>query len=165
MVAKGSNPETGAKLESKEAQNAIVAQPEKAQDLQGLLDVISLMDKVTENMQENPSENWSGAGSAQGGSQQGDRKQSVRAIAIANLPEEQQLRKELSRYIQKEIKSLRKEIRKKAFRASKPGSAYQLNELYKKMRRLNALLSELMEASFEVVKRLCIRVFIDKQTL
>lgn len=163
MPTKGSNPEKGShKIESSEAKNLVVAQPDK---FQGLLDTISLMDKVSETMGEDRSGDMGGGGGGQGSGQQGDQGQSARAQAIANLPNDEQMRKELSHYIQKEIKVLRKQIRRKTFRISKPGSAHQLNELYSKMRRLNTLLGELMEASVEVLKRLCIRVFIDKQSL
>ena len=75
------------------------------------------------------------------------------------------MQRELGRYIRKEIKTLRKEVRRQAFRASKPGAAHQLNQLYSKIRRLNTLLSELMEASVDVLKRVFIRVFIDKQSI
>ena len=164
MAKQGSNVEKGSSLsESNESANLVVTQPDK---FQGLLETISLMDKVSERMGEDRSGDLGGGGGGQAGSQQGDDgQQSARAQAIANLPDEYEMRKQLGKYIQKEIKVLRKEIRKKTLRVSARGSAHQLNELYSKMRRLNTLLSELMEASVEVLKRLCIRVFIDKQSI
>ena len=142
----------------------LVTQPEKMQGLDGLLETISLMDKISENMGEDRSGDMGGGGT-QGSAKKKDDTVSVRASALANLPDTPEMRKHLSGYIQKEIKSLRKEVRKKTFRASKPGSAYQINELYKKIRRLNSLLSELMETSVDALKRLFIKVFIDKQVL
>lgn len=149
--------------ESAEAKHLVVTQPEK---FQGLLDTISLMDKVSERIGEDNSGDMGGTGGgSQGGRGDDDDAKSVRAEAIANMPDTPEIRQQLSAYIQKEIKSLRKQVRKQAFRASKPGSAHKLNELYAKIRRLNNLLSELMEASVDVIKRIFIRVFIDKQSI
>ncbi|MCA9370942.1 MAG: hypothetical protein KC680_03205 [Candidatus Peregrinibacteria bacterium] len=161
----GSSPDKQAETnDSPETAHLVVTQPEK---FQGLLDTISLMDKVSERMGEDRSGDMGSSGSgAVGSSSQGDdNTQSARAQAIANLPELAVMRSDLSSYIQKEIKVLRKQVRRKAYRASKPGSAHQLNELYGKIRRLNSLLSELMEASVDVLKRIFIRVFIDRQSL
>ena len=156
------SPEKGTQhKESTEAKHLVVTQPEK---FQGLLDTITLMDKVSERIGEDNSGDITGGGN-QGGQGDDDNSQSVRAQAIANLPDTPEMRQQLSAYIQKEIKSLRKQVRKQAFRASKPGSAHKLNELYTKIRRLNNLLSELMEASVDVLKRIFIRVFIDKQSI
>lgn len=164
MSTKGTNPEVGSNIESGEVKNLVVTQPEK---FEGVLETIALMDKVSERMGEDRSGDLGGGGGGQAGSGQGDDdgQQSARAQAIANLPGDKQMRVELEHYIQKEIKGLRKQIRKKTIRMSKPGSAHQVNELYKKMRRLNNLLGELMDASVEVLKRLCIRIFIDKQSI
>lgn len=160
----GSTPEKQAThIESGENKNLVVTQPEK---FEGLLETISLMDKVSERIGEDTSGDLGGGGGTSG-SAQGDDDDglSLRARAIANMPDTPEMRRELGNYIQTEIKVLRKEVRKRAFRASKPGSAHQLNELYSKIRRLNSLLSELMEASVDVLKRLFIKVFIDKQSI
>ena len=163
-MAIGNSPEKQAShQESTEGRNLVVAQPEK---FEGLLETISLMDKVSERIGEDRSGDMGGGGTGtSAGTAQGDDSQSTRAQAIANLPQVPEMRKELGQYIQKEIKELRKEIRKKAFRASRPGSAHQLNELYGKIRRLNSLFAELMEASVDVLKRIFIKVFIDKQSI
>lgn len=161
----GVNPEKQAlQTEKKEGgTNLVVAQPEK---FEGLLETISLMDKISERMGEDKSGDLGGGGGTTGGTKgDDDDTVSARAQAIANLPDTPEMRKELSNYIQKEIKVLRKEVRRKAFRASKPGSAHKLNELYSKIRRLNSLLAELMETSVDVLKRIFIRVFIDKQSI
>lgn len=148
---------------SSEVAHLVVTQPDK---FQGLLDTISLMDKVSERMGEDKSGDMGGGGSGQSGQGDDDEDvQSTRARAIANIPNTPEIREQLSLYIQSEIKTLRKQVRKQAFRASKPGSAHQLNELYSRIRRLNSLLSELMEVSVDVLKRIFIRVFIDKQSI
>jgi hypothetical protein len=148
--------------ESKEGANLVVAQPEK---FEGLLETISLMDKVSERMGEDKSGDMGGGGGATGSKKGDDGTTSTRAQAIAAMPDTPQIRKELGNYIQKEIKVLRKQVRRKAFRAAKPGSAHQLNDLYSKIRRLNSLLAELMDTSVDILKRLFIRVFIDKQSI
>lgn len=157
-------PEKGkSHIESSPEKHLAVVQPEK---FQGLLDTIALLDKVSETMGDGVGENWSGGtgGAMVTSGSTGDQSaQSARAQAIAAIPDTPQMRRELGEYIQKEIKVLRKEVRKATFRMYKPGSAYALNELYGKIRRLNSLFAELMEASVDVLKRLFIKIFIDKQ--
>ena len=41
----------------------------------------------------------------------------------------------------------------------------EFNKFNKRIRRLNSLIAEILEASYEVLKRLFIRVFIDKQSV
>lgn len=164
MVGGSTSPEKGPKqIETADSKHLVVTQPEK---FEGLLETINLMDKVSETMGEDRSGDMGGAAAGSGG-QQGDDDDatSARAEAIANLPAEAMMKKEIGKYIQKEIKTMRKQVRRKAHRASKPGSAHQMNEMYSKIRRLNNLFSELMESSVEVVKRIFIRVFIDKQSI
>lgn len=163
MPSGAANPEKQAlQTESTEKIHLVVAQPEK---FEGLLETISLMDKVSERMGEDRSGDLGGGGGGQTSGKGDDDGTSTRAQAIAALPDTPQMRKELGQYIQKEIKDLRKQVRRKAFRASKPGSAHRLNELYSKIRRLNSLLAELLDTSVDVIKRLFIRVFIDKQSI
>lgn len=157
------SPEKGTThTESTPEKQLAVVQPEK---FQGLLDMIGSLE-MSESIGDTTSESWSGSSgksttATQSGAAQGE--QSARAQAIANIPDAPEMRKELGDYIQKEIKTLRKEVRRAAFRMYKPGSAHSLNELYSKIRRLNSLFAELMEASVDVLKRLFIRIFIDKQ--
>ncbi|MDP7069365.1 MAG: hypothetical protein QF815_02455 [Candidatus Peribacteraceae bacterium] len=161
-MASSPSPEKGnQQTESTETKNLVVTQPDK---FQGLLETITLMDKVSESMGEDKSGDLGGGGTG-GGSAQGDQSQSARAQAIANIPDTPEMREELAKYIQKEIKVLRKQVRKKTFKMSKPGAAHSRNELYSQIRRLNSLLAELIEASVEVLKRLFIRVFVDKQSI
>jgi len=148
--------------ESAETKHLVVTQPDK---FQGLLETISLMDKVSERLSEDNSGDMGGSGNAGNGQTKDDDSTSVRATAIKNIPNPQEMRKDLGVYIQKEIKTLRKIARKKSFHASKPGSAHQINDIYSKIRRLNTLLAELMETSVDAIKRLFIKVFIDKQSL
>lgn len=98
------------------------------------------------------------------GQQQGTHGPSPRDIAIANLPPLAIMQQKLTTHIRGEVRTLRREAHR-VTRVGKPGAAYHLNQLYARIRRLNALLSELLEASLDVLKRLFIRVFIDKQAL
>jgi hypothetical protein len=121
--------------------------------------------KVSEQMGEDRSGDMGGGG---GGAMQASGQQtsgtSARDLAIANLPAPEKMQKELAVYIRKEVKKLRKQANSVA-KLNRAGAPFQTNELYARMRRLNALFSDLMEASYEVLKRLFIRVFIDKQAI
>lgn len=140
-----------------------VAQPER---YQSLLDTIALIDKVTETMGEDRSGDMGGGGGmVRSGSKGDDTAVSVRTQALQNLPDAPEMRKQLQKYIHAEVKTLRKQVRRSVFRAAKPGSAHQMNQVYARMRRLNGLLAELMEASYEVLKRVFVRVFVDKQSV
>lgn len=139
----------------------IVSQPKK---LEGLLETLVLLDRVSEIVGEDRSGDMGGAGMGAG---QGDDDQTVsqREQAIANLPDAPVLQKHLRSHIEKEVKKLQKEVKYAARRASKPGSAYKINGLYARIRRLNALLADLLDASHEVLKRLYVKIFVDKQTV
>jgi hypothetical protein len=157
------SPESGNKMEAsvEKSHTLIVSQPKK---LEGLLETLVLIDKVSETLGEDRSGDMGGSG----GSTQGDDDQiqiSLRKKAIANLPDSPIMQKQLKAHIEKEVVRLQKEVKKAARRAAKPGSAYQMNNLYSRIRRLNALLSELLEASQDVLKRLYVKIFVDKQTV
>ncbi|MCF7844811.1 MAG: hypothetical protein K9M03_03215 [Kiritimatiellales bacterium] len=150
--------------ESKEHQSALVVeQPHK---LEGLLDTIMLLDKISDRVGEDRSGDLGGAGAvATGTGATTQTGQSARDQAIAAIPAETMIRKQLAKHIEKEVKTLRKEVRNATRRVSKPGSAHHLNDLYARIRRLNSLLATILEASYDVVKRLFVRVFIDKQPI
>lgn len=157
------SPESGNKMEAsvEKSPTLIVSQPKK---LEGLLETLVLIDKVSETLGEDRSGDMGGGG----GGAQGDDDQiqiSLRKKAIENLPDSPIMQKQLKAHIEKEVVKLQKEVKKAARRASKPGSAYQMNNLYSRIRRLNTLLSELLEASQDVLKRLYVKIFVDKQTV
>lgn len=135
-----------------------VAQPEK---LGNLLETIDLLNTVSERIGEDRSGDMGGGGAMQTSGSTGT---SARDHAIANLPTAQVMQRELQQHVEKEVKTLRREVRKLARRAGKPGNAYQLNKLYARIRRLNGILKELLESSIDTVKRLYIRIFVDKQS-
>lgn len=142
---------------------AVVVQPSRV-EFAGLLDGIS---KMSEHTGEDHSGDWSGAGGAvatTGGAQATQTGMSARDLAIANLPAPIVMQKELEKHILEEVKKLRRQAKTIA-RIGRPGAAYRLNQLYARIHRLNAMLSSLFDASVDVLKRLFIRVFIDKQTI
>ncbi|MBU0767043.1 hypothetical protein KKF55_04685 [Patescibacteria group bacterium] len=125
-----------------------------------------LLDKISDRMGEDRSGDLGGAGAGPAGTgataQAG---QSARDQAIAAIPAERLIRKQIAKHIEKEVKTLRKEVRRATHRASRPGTAHHLNDLYARIRRLNSLLATMLGASYDVAKRLFIRVFIDKQPI
>lgn len=142
----------------------IVVQPSKVQ-LTEFTDFLTGIGNIAETTG-GPANDGNGSGSgtsmqATGSSQAG---MSPRDLAIANLPIPIVMQKELQTHILAEVKKLRKQAKTIAA-MSRPGGAYKLNQLYARIRRLNALLSSLLDASVDVIKRLFIRIFIDKQNI
>ena len=139
-----------------------VLQPGKAEGLAML--VAEINELPSETTGEDRSGDWSGqtgtAMATTGGAQQ----TTARDQAIANLPAQTQMQKRLEAHIRAEVKELRKQTRL-IVRSRKPGSAYALAQLYAKIRHLNALLADLLEASYDVLKRLFVKVFVDKQAI
>ncbi len=89
---------------------------------------------------------------------------SARDLAIANLPAPQVMQKQLEQHIKEEVKKLRRQAKQVA-RVSGPGAAYHLTKIYARIRQFNSLLSALLEAGVEVIKRFFIRVFVDRQPI
>lgn len=162
-MATPASPETGKSLEAapEHKESLIVRQPDK---LQNVVELISLIDKVSERTGEDQSGDLGGSGGATGGQQQDDQQQSARQIAIANLPEPHMMQRQLEKHLHKEVKQLNKQV-KKLTKAGKAGNAHTINEMYARIRRLNSIIAELVEASYDVLKRLYIRVFVDKQNI
>jgi len=147
---------------SAEKQMLVVQQPEKIESLLSSLDDI---ESFSERIGEDRSGDMGGAGTGTGGTKGDDQAQvSIRDKAIANLPAEEVMQIEIQKHIKKEVKDLRRQVRK-VEHIRKPGAAQKLNEIYARIRRLNGLLSEILESSYEVVKRLFVRIFIDKQSI
>ncbi|OGJ56122.1 hypothetical protein A2706_02260 [Candidatus Peribacteria bacterium RIFCSPHIGHO2_01_FULL_51_35] len=145
-----------------DATKHIVSQPLKSEVIR-MLDTLNAIDSVPQRVSERTGEDISGdMGMAAGTAGAGQI--SPRDQAIANLPEPVLMQKQLEKHIQREVRRLTKEAARIS-RLQKPGAAFYLNELYARIRRLNALLHELWDASVEVVKRLFIRVFVDKQPI
>lgn len=156
------SPEKGLQAPSGSPEGAkAVLQPSKAEGLAML--VAEINELPSENMGEDRSGDWSGSGGAvqTGGATQ---QASARDQAIANVPSPAAMQRQLEAHIRAEVKELRKQTRF-IIRSRKPGSAYALAQIYAKIRHLNALLADLLEASYDVLKRLFVKVFIDKQAI
>jgi len=138
-----------------------VAQPQK---LESLLDTINLINTVSERIGESRSGDLGGGGGS-AAAQTGAQAQSWRDQALANLPAAPVMQQQLQKHIEQEIADLQREVQKTARKAARPGAAHKLNELYARIRRLNGLLQQLFETSVDILKRLYVRVFIDKQTV
>lgn len=157
------NAEGGGSLEQASAN---VSQPQKLPHLEGMMELLSEIDRISEKTGEDRSGDWSGTSPGAGAvaRSSGQTGMSPRDIAIAGIPAPAAMVKQLEAHVLSEVKELRKEIRT-VTKLKSPGGAYRLNELYTKLRRLHALLAELLEASYDVLKRLFIKVFIDKQPI
>lgn len=143
-----------------------VAQPQKLPHLEGMVTLLEEIDRISETMGEDRSGDWSGSGATGGGMMQagGQTGTSPRDQAIAALPMPNVMKRHLEAHIVREMKTLRRDIRR-ITRVRTPGAAYKLNELYTRLRRLHGLLHDILEASFEVLRRLFIKVFVDKQPI
>ena len=152
-------------MKSIETGKLIVRQPGKLQELTNLLETFeNLNARVSERTGEDRSGDLGGAGSGATAGQQGTQRTSARDLAIKNIPVAAIMKEKLTKHIHAEAKNLEK-LARRVSRSSAPGSAHKLNELYAKIRRLNSLIQEILEASIEVLKRLFIRVFIDQQPI
>ncbi len=165
MANAASSPEKGlTTIRSVETSKLVVKQPAKLAELTSLLETFeNLNARVSETTGEDRSGDMGGGGT--GGSTKGDDQAvSARDLAIKRIPRPEAMREKLQNHIRKEVHSLERKA-SAAARGSRPGSAHNLNEIYARIRRLNTLLAEILEASVELLKRLFIRVFIDKQSI
>ncbi len=159
-----SSPEKGLHTPSSALEGSkAVLQPSKAEGLAML--VAEINELPSETAGSGPTNDGPATGSGTTmtttGTQQGT---SARDHALANLPVPAQMQKKLEEHIRAEVKQLRKQT-KLIIRSRKPGSAYALAQMYAKIRHLNALLADLLEASYDVLKRLFVKVFIDRQQI
>lgn len=153
-------------LATVETAKLVVNQPQKLQELNLLLESFDALDRrVSERTGEDRSQDLGSAGSSAAGAAGQQTQASPRDVAIAAMPAEPAvLQRELASHINAEVRRLHT-LAKKVTRASRPGDAFRLNEIYARIRRLNALLAQVFEASMELLRRLFIRVFIDKQPI
>lgn len=146
-----------------------VVQPSKALQLEqvdGLSEFVDQINQIKEHASDTAGEQWSGNGTSQKaiaatGQQQAA---SARDMAMANLPPARTMQKELEKHIKEEVKKLRKQA-KTITRIGQPGGAHKLTLLYRQIRHLNSLLAAIWDTSLDVLKRLFVRVFVDKQSI
>lgn len=158
--------EGSAHAKPRENPKLAVVQPEKVREIEHLLETLTAIESLSDKVSERTGEDRSGdLGSGGGGVRRDDGTAlSPRELAIQNIPLQAIMQKKLEKHIQREVKKLSHEARRVA-RIGRPGSAFTLNQLYARIRMLTALLQEILEASYEIVKRLFIRVFVDKQPI
>jgi hypothetical protein len=138
----------------------VVTQP---RHLEAILAAVASAERVSESTGARVGEQWTGGGQAQAGTG-GTQDPSPRDHALANLPTPMVMQERLRAHIDVEVRQLRREALRLT-RVRQPGTAWRLNEIYTKLRRLNGLVSELLSASTEVLQRLFIRVFVDRQSI
>ncbi len=165
MATPSSSPEKGlTTVKTIETSKLVVRQPSKLAELTSLLETFeNLNARVSEKTGEDRSGDMGGAGGSSG-TQGDDSAVSARDLAISQIPAPALMRKQLETHIRHEMHSLEQKA-KSAARNRQPGGAHNLNELYAKIRHLNALLTTILEASIDIVKRFFVRVFIDKQPI
>lgn len=149
---------------SSEVRNLVVRQPPKLEGLMTLLDTLSGLERVAEVVREDSSQDIGAAGASGVAAAGTSQAASSREQAIQSLPPVTVMRKRLTGHLQSEMRQLERKARRVAHSARK-GSAYLLNELYAKIRRIQSLIAELVDAAAEVVRQLYIRLFIDHQQL
>lgn len=152
----------GSITKAPERVSSVVFQPQK---LKEVVDIIDLMGNVATRVRDDNSGDMGGGGTGgQGKKQSGAGGTSTRDEAIAKAPPVPIMQKKLITHLERELKQIEKQTRRLA-RSNKAGSAYLLAELYKKMRRLTSLISDLLKASSNMIRRFYISVFIDHQPL
>lgn len=165
--ALSSSADTGmSRTASIETARLTVRQPAKMAELNKLLETFeNLNARVSERTAEDASHDLGGAGATAGATgQQGAQGVSARDLSIRKIPAAAVIQERLTRHIRQETRKLER-LARRAAGSSAPGSAHTLNALYAKIRRLNSLISEILSASLDVLRRLFIRVFIDQQPI
>ena len=160
-VGKGNN--ASRSHESREGFQLTVRQPEK---ITSLLATLSALDKISERVAEDHSGDL-GAGGATGTSgdgTQGGGAISLRQQALQSLPSKEVMQKKLITHLKSEVHELERTSRRIA-RLSSRGSAYLLTQTYARIRKIQSLIEELVDAALEVIERLYVRLFIDHQQL
>lgn len=164
MVPTKTNIESGPMMSPENVSSTpnIVYQPPK---LTQIVEIIDLMGNVGTKVREDNAGDWTGASAQLAGGRSGTGDDtSVRDQKIAKAPPVPVMQKQLIRHLEKEMKKVRKQTRAVS-RSRAQGSAYLLNELYKKLRRLSELASQILTASADVIKRFYVSVFIDHQPM
>jgi hypothetical protein len=138
----------------------VVYQPPK---LNEIVEIINVMGNVSTKVREDNAGDWTGA-AAQTSGQTGQAGTSARDLAIKRAPSIPVMQQQLIKHLENEMKIIKKQA-KAVSRSNARGSAYLLSELYKKLRRLSELISQIAHASADVIKRFYISVFIDKQPM
>ncbi len=138
-----------------------VFQPPK---LREIVEVIDLMGTVASRVREDKRGDLPVGGKAGGAAQGTQSGTTARDEAIAKIPPVLVMQQKLVQHIRREVRSIEREASALS-RSKSRGSAFLLSELYRKIRRLSSLVSDILEASADMVKRFYVSVFIDRHPL
>lgn len=146
-----------------DSQPAIVFQPPR---LSKIVEIVDVMGNVVESIREENARDipttttvtTSGGVAAQTGGV------SARDAAIAAAPTVPVMQQKLVQHLRQEVRIIQRQASSLS-RKDERGSAYLLNVLYRKIRRLSSLINEILHASSEIIRRFYIAVFIDHQAL
>ena len=156
----------------REKKSALNATPEgfyltvkRPEPLRSLLVLLADLERISEVVSEDRSSDL-GLGAQSGAAVvgRGAKPVSSRQKAIQSLPPVPIMKRKLTRHLRGEIRLLEAKAKRLARRTSK-GSAFLLNQLYARIRKIQALVVDLTHAVVELVERLYIRLFIDHQQL
>ncbi len=164
MATLPSSPESDSRTLVVPEVNAPVLQPGKAPGIESILDQIDAM-RISETTGEDKSGDWSGSGGGAVATQgTAGTAISPRDQALKSLPSQQIMQKQIAKHIAVEIRQLRRCARK-VTRIGRAGQAFELAKIYTRLRQLTSLMQQLWESSYDVVRRIFIRIFIDKQSV
>ena len=138
-----------------------VFQPPK---LREIVEVIDLMGTVASRVREDKRGDLPTAGGTAAGTGTAQTGTTARDEAIAKIPAPAIMQQKLVEHIRREVRTVERQA-KTLSKSQKPGSAYLLSELYRKIRRLSSLISELLAASTEMIKRFYVSIFIDRHPI
>ena len=146
---------------SSEQASSVVFQPQR---LKEIVEVVDLMGTVASRVREDHSGDLPSAAGASSARAAGQTGTSARDDAIAKIPAPEIMQQKLVEHLEKEVFRVERQAKSLA-RSDKRGSAHALSELYRKIRRLTSMISDILEASAEMIKRFYVSVFIDHQPL
>lgn len=116
-----------------------------------------VMGQVSEVLKEKASEQGGGGGKTQTAAQTDEVDiEKIKARLLQNLPSEKIIKKQIKREITKEIDYLHKKAMK-MLRSPNEMNYFEMNNILKKIRELNGILSELIKASIDALKTLWLR--------
>jgi hypothetical protein len=151
-------PTSTAPAKAAEKAPSVVFQPQK---LKEIVEVVDLMGTVASRVREDSSGDLPGSGAAKAAQKAGI---TAREEAIAKAPPVEIMQQKLVQHLREERSQIQRQARAVA-KSNQPGAAWTLAELYRKIRRLSSLITQILQASAEMVKRFYVSAFIDRQPL
>ncbi len=170
-ISYNSNIMDGVSLSAETPKSTITKSPNAVSDkvfqppkLREIVEVIDLMGTVASRVREDKRGDLPVSGGAATGAGATQTGTTARDEAIAKIPTPAIMQQKLVEHIRREVRIVEKQA-KKLSKSQSPGSAYMLSELYRKIRRFSSLISELLAASTEMIKRFYVSIFIDRHPI